>query len=100
MYKQLNYTIFQFVSTDYILHVCSLPPTSLLPGTRYDRLAAAFGAKGYHATSTQELQKHLVEVLAYKESLPQILNVEILPSSLRKPQVSLPFSQSQHFTRP
>ena len=65
----------------------SLPPTTLLPGIEYSQLAAVFGAKGYHATSTQELHQHLVEILAYDGSLPQLLNVEILPSSMRKPQV-------------
>ena len=69
-------------------NVYSLPPTSLLPGVQYSQLAAVFGAKGYHATSIQELQQCLVEMLAYKGTLPQLLNVEILPSSLRKPQVS------------
>ena len=65
----------------------SLPPTSLLPGVQYSQMAAVFGAQGYHATSIQELQQYLAEILAYKGTLPQLLNVEILPSSLRKPQV-------------
>ena len=66
----------------------SLPPTSLLPGISYEKLAAVFGAKGYQATSVKELKNCLVEMLNYSGSLPQLLNVEILPSSLRKPQVS------------
>ena len=65
----------------------SLPPTSLLPGVKYSQMAAMFGAKGYHATSVHELQQHLGEILAYRGTLPQLLNVAILPSSLRKPQV-------------
>ena len=71
----------------HIDHSRSLPPTSLLPGVQYSQLATVFGAIGYHAASIQELRQHLTEILAYKGTLPQLLNVEILPSSLRKPQV-------------
>ena len=72
---------------DHSRTVHSLPPTSLLPGVQYSQLAAVFGAIGYHAASIQELWQHFTEILAYKGTLPQLLNVEILPSSLRKPQV-------------
>ena len=67
----------------------SLPPTALLPGIQYDKLAAAIGAKGYHATSKEELKQCLMEMLDYTGSLPLLLNVEILPSSRRKSQVSI-----------
>ena len=66
----------------------SLSPTTLLPGVQYNQLASVFGARGYHAASVEELKTHLATMMKYTKSLPQLLNVEILPSSMRKAQVS------------
>ncbi len=67
---------------------CSIPPTSLLPGARYDKMAACFGARGYNVASPQELRGALNEVLSQNGAdLPAVINVIINTSSERKAQV-------------
>ena len=72
----------------------SIPPTSLLPDSRYNKMAECFGAKGYHVTTPEELRLVLNEVMITKEDekngrgLPVIINIAINPSSERRVQVS------------
>lgn len=65
----------------------SIPPTSLLYGTRYDKLADAFGARGYNAATVPELNQVMSEVFASDRHGPVIVNVVVHPSSARKAQV-------------
>eukprot|EP00731_Ephydatia_muelleri_P013659 Em0007g969a len=63
----------------------SIPPTSLLTNAHYDKMAMAFGAHGYHAATPAQLYQCLAS--AHKSMMmPSIINVEISPSSARKPQ--------------
>lgn len=70
----------------------SIPPTSLLPDSRYNKMAECFGAKGYHVTTPEELRLVLNEVMITKEDekngrgLPVIINIAINPSSERRVQ--------------
>ena len=66
----------------------SIPPTSLLYGIRYDKIASAFGAKGYNAETIQELNHALSESLTHRQQGPVIINIIVNPSSGRKAQVS------------
>ena len=65
----------------------SVPPTSLLYGTRYDKIASAFGARGYGAKTIPELDQALCEVFNEESKGPVIINVEVHPTSSRKAQV-------------
>lgn len=65
-----------------------MPPTSLLYGTRYDKIASAFGAKGYNAETLPELNQALSSAFR-NESGPVIINVVIHPNSARKAQVDI-----------
>ena len=66
---------------------CSIPPTSLLYGTRYDKLAGAFGAQGYHAETIPELNQALLKAFRDNVLCPVIINVVVHPNSSRKAQV-------------
>ena len=68
----------------------SIPPTSLLPDARYDKMATCFGARGYNVASPQELRGALNEVLRQNgANLPAVINVIINTSSERKAQVRI-----------
>ena len=64
-----------------------MPPTSLLYGSRYDKIATAFNAKGYNAATIPELNQVLSEVFGGNGQGPVIVNVVIHPNSARKAQV-------------
>ena len=65
---------------------CSIPPTSLLYGVRYDKIAGAFGVQGFNAETIPELNHALSKAFA-TELEPVLINIVIDPSSGRKPQV-------------
>lgn len=67
----------------------SIPPTSLLPGAHYEKIAEAFLAEGYFASTPQELHHALTKAFTPNKSLPVVINVRICPSSSRKAQVSV-----------
>ena len=74
----------------WFLVLSSLPPTSLLTGVKYNKMADVFHAKGYHASTPSQLCSILTTVtkaFTNERSAPVIINVEIDPSSARKPQV-------------
>ena len=64
-----------------------MPPTSLLYGTRYDKIAGAFGAKGYHVSTIPELSAAMSKVFGSEGLEPVLVNVVVHPSSSRKAQV-------------
>lgn len=51
--------------------------TTLMAGARYDRMAEAFGAKGYHVTTADALEAALAEAVAAGK--PALINVVIDP---------------------
>ncbi|CAI5484894.1 unnamed protein product [Closterium sp. Yama58-4] len=53
------------------------PPTSFVEGARYDRMMEAFGGRGYHVTTVQELGAALEQ--AFGERKPAVVNVVIDP---------------------
>ena len=65
----------------------SIPPTSLLPGVHYEKLAAAFLTEGYYASTPQQLHNALTKAFTPNRSLPIVINVEISPRASRKAQV-------------
>eukprot|EP01132_Coremiostelium_polycephalum_P005878 gene5878-7315_t len=68
----------------------SLPPTSLLVDARYEKMAEAFGGKGYFIDNQADLESICREITSTPiESRPQnitVLNVKIKPSSI-KPKI-------------
>lgn len=61
-----------------------LPVQSLLPEARYEKLAEAFGGKGYFVTTPSELRDALKDALASNTTC--IINTMISPTTQRKPQ--------------
>lgn len=72
-------------SVEYFSFLYSVPPTSLLYGSRYDKIATAFNAKGYNAATIPELGQVLSKV--FGDEGPVIVNVVVHPNSARKAQV-------------
>ncbi|MDA0364429.1 MAG: oxalyl-CoA decarboxylase [Chloroflexi bacterium] len=60
------------------------PPSVLLPGARYEKIAEAFGARGYYVTEPDDLPGVLAE--ANSGEGPTIVNVAIATQARRKPQ--------------
>ncbi len=60
------------------------PPFAFTPGARHDKVMEAFGAKGYHCRTPQELARALKKALASDETC--LINVEIFPHATRAPQ--------------
>lgn len=54
-------------------------PTTLDINARYDKLAEAFGAKGYYVTTPQQLSEALTEAIASKK--PALINVQLAADS-------------------
>lgn len=61
-----------------------VPPAVLLPGARYERLAEAFGSKGYFCQTPAELRRALKDALG--QAGPTVINVAIDPSAGRRKQ--------------
>ena len=62
----------------------SYPPNAFVPDARYDKVMEAFGGKGYHAETPDELRKALEESFASGETT--LINVTINPDAKRRPQ--------------
>jgi thiamine pyrophosphate-dependent acetolactate synthase large subunit-like protein len=62
----------------------SYPPNAFVPNARYDKVIEAFGGKGYHAETPQELRTALEESFASGETT--LINVTINPDAKRRPQ--------------
>jgi len=62
-----------------------IPANCLLPEARYEKLADAFGGKGYFATTPEELHAALQDALKHKQTA--IINTMISPTGQRKQQV-------------
>ena len=71
-----------------LFYLRRIPPTSLLPGVRYDLVAKGLGGRGRSVSTPDELKAVLDTVLSEKDrKLPYLINVEISPYSSRRPQV-------------
>ena len=66
------------------LNAEQLPPGGFVPDARYDRVIEAFGGKGYHVESPDELAMALKDALASDETC--LVNVAIDPDAKRRPQ--------------
>ncbi|XP_040065378.2 2-hydroxyacyl-CoA lyase 1 isoform X3 [Ixodes scapularis] len=62
-----------------------LPPNSLQPSCRYDRIVSMFGGKGFHVETVAELRKAFTEALATLDQ-PTVIDVRISGMAQRKPQ--------------
>ena len=60
------------------------PPNAFVPNARYDKVMEAFGGKGYHAETPQELQAALQE--SFDSGETTLINVTINPDAKRRPQ--------------
>ena len=62
----------------------SYPPNAFVPNARYDKVMEAFGGRGYHAETPQELRNALEESFNCGETT--LINVSINPDAKRRPQ--------------
>ena len=62
----------------------SYPPNAFVPNARYDKVIEAFGGKGYHAETPQELRAALQE--SFDSGETTLINVTINPEAKRRPQ--------------
>lgn len=62
------------------------PGTCLLPNARYEKIAEAFGGKGYFASTPKEVHDSFKAALADTSNV-SIVNIMISPYAARKPQV-------------
>merc|ERR1712232_1270144 len=76
-----NNGIYQGVDT---LDPSFIPPTVLIPRARYEKIADAFGGKGFFVDHPDQLKGALDEAMASK--VPTIVNIMIAPAVDRKPQ--------------
>ena len=60
------------------------PPNAFVPNARYDKVMEAFGGKGYHAETPQELRTALQE--SFDSGETTLINVTINPEAKRRPQ--------------
>ena len=59
-------------------------PGGFTPNARYDRVMEAFGGKGYHVETPEELATALKEALTL--DTPSLINVDLDPDAKRRPQ--------------
>ena len=62
----------------------SYPPNAFVPNARYDKVIEAFGAKGYHVETPEELRTALEE--SFDSGETTLINVTINPDAKRRPQ--------------
>ena len=60
------------------------PPNAFVPNARYDKVMEAFGGKGYHAETPQQLRAALQE--SFDSGETTLINVTINPDAKRRPQ--------------
>ena len=60
------------------------PPNAFVPSARYDKVMEAFGGKGYHAETPQELRAALQA--SFDSGETTLINVTINPEAKRRPQ--------------
>ncbi len=61
-----------------------IPPNMFVPNARYDRVIEAFGGKGYHAETPQELRDALKA--SFDSGETTLINVSISTQAKRRPQ--------------
>ena len=61
-----------------------LPPGAFVPNARYDKIIEAFGGKGYHVETPEELRVALRE--SFDSGETTLINVSISPEAKRLPQ--------------
>lgn len=72
--------------------LCSIPPTSLLPGAAYHEMGRAFLGEGLLVSTPDQLRSALRQAFSAerlkRRGRPLVINVIIDPYSSRKPQVA------------
>jgi len=63
----------------------SIPPSSLIPDARYEKIAKMFGGKGYFATTAPEIESAMKAALKEKDQ-PSVINIMIDPGADRRAQ--------------
>ena len=61
-----------------------IPPNTFVPGAHYERIIEAFGGKGYHCETPDELRSALKDAMAQEGST--LINVTISPTAGRRSQ--------------
>lgn len=74
----------------------SIPPTTLLPSARYEKITEMFGGKGFYVKTVEELKAALKESIARKNEV-NIIHIAISPYAQRKPQVNFHLKSSVTF---
>jgi len=64
-----------YAGLDKIEDIHKIPPTALLPNSRYEKIIEAFGGKGYFVTTHDQLVSSLKD--AINDSHPTLVNVMI-----------------------
>jgi thiamine pyrophosphate-dependent acetolactate synthase large subunit-like protein len=60
------------------------PPGAFVPNARYDKIIEAFGGKGYHVETPQQLRAALQE--SFASGATTLINVMLNPQAKRRPQ--------------
>ena len=76
--------------TDQLQLPLVIPPVSLHPGNKYDKIMHAFGCPGYNVNTVEELHESFHKALKEKSS-PSLIHIRIESSSGRKSQVRRTF---------
>lgn len=80
-----------------IHEICfSIPPTTLLPSARYEKITEMFGGKGFYVKTIEELKAALKESIARKNEI-SVIHISISPYAQRKPQVNFHVKSSVTF---
>lgn len=85
IYSGLEEETFKMLEDDTVHLSLSIPPTTLLPDARYEKITEMFGGKGFFVKTVEELQSALKESLSRKSEI-SVINISISPYAQRKPQ--------------
>ena len=61
-----------------------IPPGVMTPNARYEKIIEAFGGKGYHCTTPDEVEAAIED--AFKQKGSTLINVAIAPRAMRRKQ--------------
>ncbi|KAG8178674.1 hypothetical protein JTE90_025596 [Oedothorax gibbosus] len=85
IYTGLDAESFKMLEEEGTHPTLCIPPTSLLPNARYEKITQMFGGKGYYVRTVEELRTALKESLSDTKQ-PSVINIEIAPTAQRKAQ--------------
>ncbi|XP_035205285.1 2-hydroxyacyl-CoA lyase 1-like, partial [Stegodyphus dumicola] len=85
IYSGLDEDSFKMVEEDSVHLALSVPPTTLLPAAKYEKICDMFGGNGFSVNTVEELQNALKISLNTKDK-PSVINIRISPTAQRKAQ--------------